>query len=164
MPIATSSRRIRSNKEPSSDIEEDKPTQQGNTDEVDEDDEDLQPRRSIKSVKREKLTKKQRQARNDEEDGDDEDEDDCIDIGNFNDQPLGNGDEVKLKGMAADWANMRKVIGQNSFPMMRDVAVSMADAADGEEGENVSPEVVMPSSVLTQGSRVSQNLTLLSKI
>lgn len=140
MPVASSSRR-RANRQPSSDnIEEDNPTQQStNLDEVDGDeDEDEQPRHTSKRVKQEKTTKKRKVELQQTEDGDGDDDDGRIDINDLHDQPLDKQDTMKLRGMAEDWSRIRKSIHQPAFNLVKDVAVAMAEVAEGDEGEKVS--------------------------
>ena len=110
-------------------------------------------------------TKKKRQEQlHQEEDPDVGDDDgDRIDIDNFTNQPLGKGDEAKLKGMASDWANMKKLISTSSFPMIKDVAISMADVAEGDEGEMVSTATVMSSLILTLGVKGLTELDIIMK-
>jgi len=149
MPTATSSRRkTNTRRQISSDIEEDNPTQNRAREDVDDDDE--HPRES-KSVKKEKKpANKRKQERESQPDrGEDDDEDDSrIDVDNFHDQPLGKADLTKLNGLSMDWAAMGKKIRQN-WNVVGDVAVSMADVAEGDEGEKVTNSRRCPRLIYT---------------
>ncbi|KAJ7696060.1 hypothetical protein B0H17DRAFT_1008113 [Mycena rosella] len=139
MPVATSSRRRKTARQASSDIEEDQPTQKGRAqdDEVDEDDEDdAPPTRPVKkekaAVKKEKGTAKSQPRREDPED-DEEDEDDRIDIDNFADQALTKADGAKIVGFCKDWNSIEETMHQPS-PIISRVASAMAEVA-GEEAQ-----------------------------
>ncbi|KAJ7935533.1 hypothetical protein B0H13DRAFT_2246735 [Mycena leptocephala] len=133
MPVATS-RRKKTARQASSDIEEDQATQgaRARRDEVDDEDEDAPPRQ----VKKEKAVKKEKgkaQARQEDPDDDDDDEDDRIDISNFAAQPLAKSDCAKILGLAKDWDSVEKVMHQPS-PIIEGLASAMAEV-DGEEAQ-----------------------------
>jgi hypothetical protein len=135
MPVATS-RRKKTARQASSDIEEDQATQgaRARRDEVDDEDEDAPPRQ----VKKEKAVKKEKgkaQARQEDPDDDDDDEDDRIDISNFAAQPLAKSDCAKILGLAKDWDSVEKVMHQPS-PIIEGLASAMAEV-DGEEAQEV---------------------------
>lgn len=134
MPVATSRRR-KTARQASSDIEEDQPTQGGNVrDDVDDADDDA-PQRKVKkekaAVKKEKGTARPQEDPEEDED----DDDDRIDIDNFADQPLTKADCSKLAGFSKDWAGVEVVMHQPS-PIIARVAASMAEVA-GEEAQEV---------------------------
>ncbi|KAJ7134449.1 hypothetical protein C8R44DRAFT_977037 [Mycena epipterygia] len=135
MPVATSSRRRKTARQASSDIEEDQPTQRGHAqDEVDED-EDAPPRRVKKekaAVKKEKGTAKS-QSRNEDPEDEEDDEDDRIDIENFAAQPLTKADGAKIVGLSKDWESIEQAMHQPS-PIISRVASAMAEVA-GEEAQ-----------------------------
>ncbi|KAJ7459749.1 hypothetical protein FB451DRAFT_1271421, partial [Mycena latifolia] len=135
MPVATSRRR-KSARQVSSDIEEDQPTQGRRTqDEVDDEDDDAPARRVKKekaAVKKEKGTGKS-QSRQDEPEEDEEDDDDRIDIDNFADQPLTKADCNKILGLSKDWNSIEAAMHQPS-PIIAQVASAMAEVA-GEEAQ-----------------------------
>jgi hypothetical protein len=142
MPAASYSRRkTNSRRQISSDIEEDNPTQhtQDNLDDHDDD----EPRRVSKSVKKEKKPNiKQRQEpqghpNHDDQDDEDDEDDSRINVDDFHNQPLGKRDLPKLAGMSSDWSQMAKKIRQN-WNVVGDVAISMADVAEEDEGEKAS--------------------------
>jgi hypothetical protein len=146
MPAATLSRRKNSSRrQDSSDIEEDRPTQPGANEQVDDDDED-QPRRRTNGVKKEKKPGNSSRAAQpmgpnnnenfDEEDDEEDDDDGKVDIANFQDQPISRADLKKISGLSEDWDQMQKFIRQN-WKVIGDAAVSMAEAAEGDEGEEV---------------------------
>ncbi|KAJ7601027.1 zinc-finger of the MIZ type in Nse subunit-domain-containing protein [Mycena floridula] len=110
------------------------------------------------SVKKEKKSKKSRKAtvqvasNDDDDEGnpapDDDEEDDIIDMENFGDHPLSKADLQKLQGLATDWEQMAKKI-EMSLGGPGDVAISMADLADGDqvqkgliELENIVKELI----------------------
>ncbi|KAF9527555.1 zinc-finger of the MIZ type in Nse subunit-domain-containing protein [Crepidotus variabilis] len=123
----------RKGRQNSDEIEDARPTQDGNMEEVSDD--DHQPRRA----KIEKKGKgKQRAVEPEEDDGDgdgeidmeDSDDEDRIDVANFPDQPLLKDSQLsKLKGISDDWDSMRKMIGQRS-DIYKDVAAAMAEAGE----------------------------------
>ncbi|KAJ7505425.1 hypothetical protein B0H11DRAFT_1796168 [Mycena galericulata] len=131
MPVATSRRR-KTARQASSDIEEDQPTQGGNVrDDVDEDEDDA-PQRRVKKEKKPGVKKEKEAATQDPEDEED-DEEDRIDIDNFADQPLVKADCQKLSGFSKDWTSVEVVMHQPSDIIAR-VAASMAEVA-GEEAQ-----------------------------
>ncbi|TFK73570.1 hypothetical protein BDN72DRAFT_868984 [Pluteus cervinus] len=124
MPVASSSRRksgIRRRLD--SDIEEDEPTQP-------------QTNGREGGKKSRKLTKgrSRDQPDMDNEGGGDEDDDEVIDVDNFENQPLSRSDLTKIKGFSSDWNHMAQKIRQ-SWPVVSEVAVGMADSAEGQELE-----------------------------
>lgn len=155
MPAASKSRKKRTRRAPSSDIEEENDPSQQRADDVDNDDdsgEDAQPVRKTVSVKKEK---KSRINRADSEapvagpsnaNNQYDDDDNRIDIENFHDQPLDKKEGAKLHGIAQDWEMIRKQIHQSSFRLVKDVAISLADVMEGDEAAEVgaaSPGVLL---------------------
>ncbi|KAJ6508918.1 hypothetical protein C8R45DRAFT_1208504 [Mycena sanguinolenta] len=145
MPVATSSRRRKSARQASSDIEEDQPTQGTRVaarDDVDDDEEDA-PRRSKKDkvqVKKEVVKKEKGKARQEEEDDDDDDdEDDRIDIANFADQPLTKADGPKIHGLCKDWQSVEGVMHQPAS-VISAVAAAIAEV-DGDEAQESLAEL-----------------------
>ncbi|KAJ6512173.1 hypothetical protein C8R47DRAFT_1034185 [Mycena vitilis] len=134
MPVATSRRR-KTARQASSDIEEDQATQAPRArDDVDDDEDDAPPRNVKKEkagVKKEKGKARATQQGPGEEDG--EDEDDRIDIENFADQPLTKADCGKLNGLVKDWENVEAVMHQPSS-VIAGVGAAMAEVA-GEEAK-----------------------------
>jgi len=75
--------------------------------------------------------------------GDDEDDDEGrIDIENFSDQPLEKIDAPKLQGIGRDWITMEQRVRQH-WKVVGDVAVSIADAAEGEDAEKVGTQILL---------------------
>ncbi|RDB17908.1 E3 SUMO-protein ligase nse2 [Hypsizygus marmoreus] len=143
MPVSTFSRRKSSRRQMSSDIEEDRPSQSRADEQVEEADEGPSRRRTngVKKEKKPNISRRQERAPEvngnrdeDDEDDDDDDEDGRIDIANFRDQPLAKTDVVKLQGIARDWNQMEITTRQN-WRVVGDVAVAIADAAEGEDAE-----------------------------
>jgi len=136
MPATSSSRRKPTRRQNSSDVEEDS-TQLNGTSEGDNNG----PHSSKRAVKKEKVTTGKRRAVADPgppKDGgaDDDDDDDRIDVENFQDQPLQKADLQKLKGIANDW-NLIDEVARNSWKVIGDVGVSMAEASQEDEVEEV---------------------------
>lgn len=130
MPAASSTRirRGRQNRELSTDaIEEGGSSRNATQDEVMEDDE--APRRKTKGKGR---AERDQTIAIDEEN---EEEDPLEDI---SDQPLGKGQLQRLLGLGADWDMIRTRIHHTSFGLVKDVASSLSEFADGEQGEKVS--------------------------
>ncbi|KAJ7175756.1 hypothetical protein C8R46DRAFT_989868 [Mycena filopes] len=132
MPVATSRRR-KSARQASSDIEEDHATQAPPArDEVDDDDEDAPQRTRVKkektTVKKEKGKAKAPKAEPEEDESDD---DDRIDVENFADQPLTKADCGKIQGLVKDWESVEQLMHQPS-PIITNAATAMAEVA-GEE-------------------------------
>lgn len=170
MPVATSSRRI-PRRQNSSDIEEDRPSQPRENDQVDEDeDEDEQPRRRANGVKKEKKlgnssrrgAPPQHKDENADGEADLDDEDDKIDIDNFQDQPIAKADVKKLMGIAQDWNVLEKTIRLH-WEVVKDTGVAMADAAEGDDAEEVGHTPFCLESHLIL-HRTSRNWMLSSKI
>lgn len=135
MPVASSSRSSRRQKRaPSSDIEEDRPSQALQAQEDVEMDEDEVPRRSKKSQKKEK---KRNQQDSDGEDVPEEAEEDAP-IPELGDQPLDKNQAPKVHGMSADWALLRDKVHSTGYGFIREVAASVAEFTEGEKGEKVS--------------------------
>ncbi|KIK69615.1 hypothetical protein GYMLUDRAFT_254920 [Collybiopsis luxurians FD-317 M1] len=142
MPVASSSRRrTKSRVQADSDIE-DGPTQRIAQEDVDED-VDQEPRRVVKKEKRAANSKGKSRASEaqaqqhkeaDDDDDDEDDEDDRIDVANFADQPLDKSNLVSMRGLAKDWDAMKQAV-HRSNAMVADVAVALADALDGEDGQ-----------------------------
>ena len=138
MPAASSSRRKPTRRQNSSDIEEDSTQPNGNASE----DDNNGPHSSNRAVKKEK-GKRRAVATDpgppkDGGDDDDDDDDDRIDVEDFQDQPLQKADLQKLKGIANDW-NLIDEVARNSWKVIGDVGVSMAEASqDDDEAEEVS--------------------------
>ncbi|KAK0201648.1 zinc-finger of the MIZ type in Nse subunit-domain-containing protein [Desarmillaria ectypa] len=107
------SSRRRTRAQDSSDIEEGT-TQVPYRDDVDMDDEDEQPRRRTKSKteKKPQVNGKQHTGRQEAREPD-TDEEDPIDVENFADQPLGEGDLQKLNGLSKDWTLMTAKIQEH---------------------------------------------------
>ena len=140
MPTATFSRRHASRRQASSDIEEDRSTQQKGREMVDDEDsdEDEQPRRRVNRVKKKATSSRQvaRTQRDENKDGDNEEDNDRIDVDNFHDQPLGRVDLPKLLGLSKEWQQMEKQV-QQIWNVIVDVAASVADAAEGADADAV---------------------------
>lgn len=146
------SSRRRTRAQESSDIEEGT-TQAPSREDVEMDDEDEQPRRRTKSKTEKKEKKPQvngkqrigpQQAR--EPDTDDEDP---IDVENFADQPLGEGDLQKLNGLSKDWTLMTAKIQEHCGAIDR-VAEAMLEHGKKEVAEKVR---AFPSASLSSLSR-----------
>ncbi|KAI0354964.1 hypothetical protein OH77DRAFT_375203 [Trametes cingulata] len=141
MPVASSSRIKRQRRAPSSDIEEDGPSQAPQPQEdVDMDDEqEQQPRRSKKGVKKEK---KKRAAEKDS-DGEDivEEEEEDIPIPELGDHPLDKEQAAKLHGFATDWSIMRTKVHMPGYGFICEVAASIAEFTEGEKGEKALTQV-----------------------
>ncbi|KAJ7212225.1 hypothetical protein GGX14DRAFT_361863 [Mycena pura] len=138
MPVATSSRRRKTIRQASSDIEEDQGTQRGRArEDVDDDDEedDTSARRVKPGKAAAKKTKANGIARAHQEDTDpdDDDEDDRIDVETFADQPLSRADCPKIHGLSQDWANLEEIMHQPSA-IINGAAAAMAEVA-GEEAQ-----------------------------
>ncbi|KAF9468565.1 hypothetical protein BDZ94DRAFT_1208718 [Collybia nuda] len=147
MPTAISSRRKHSSRRRnSSDIEEDRPSQPRNEEVDEQDGSDDQPRRRTNGVRKEKRPQQGGQARrkledyDGEMDKDEKDDDDKIDITNFQDQPIAKVDMKKLLGLAQDWNQMEKLVRQN-WKIIGDAATSMAEAVEGDDGEEALEEL-----------------------
>lgn len=135
MPVTTSSRR--SKRPVVSDIEDDQPSQP-RADEVEEEGGTRSRRRPATDMKKEKKASasRQQQRSTEADEDDDGDDDGRIDVANFSDQPLGKADVTKLQGIARDWNHMEKQVRQN-WRVVGDVAVSLAEAAEGDDAEKV---------------------------
>ena len=147
MPVATSSRRIlTSRRQDSFDIENTRPTLNGDEDVVSEDDE---PRHKI-PVKLEKKTNgkakgKQKAVPDDDDEDvgsnygadDDDDDEDRIVVDNFPDHPLQYSDLLKLKGISKDWESMHRQTW-DKWDSIKDVAAAIAEARDGDPNQEVA--------------------------
>lgn len=120
MPVAGPSRRISRRNEPSQDDIENSNSQPRAQDPVEEDDEDdVRPRKS--KVKKEKT-----------------DLQDCESIlESLGNPPLDSSSLAKLNGIANDWAALRNGPHRNAFDLIVDVAPSLAEFAEGDEGKKV---------------------------
>ncbi|EDR13809.1 uncharacterized protein LACBIDRAFT_323012 [Laccaria bicolor S238N-H82] len=137
MPAASSSRRKPPRRQNSSDIEEDSTQPNGNASESD----DNGPHSSKRAVKKEKVSAGKRRAvtadtgpSKDGGDDDEDEDDDRIDVENFQDQPLQKSDLQKLKGISNDW-NLIDEVARNSWKVIGDVGVSLAEASQDDEAE-----------------------------
>ncbi|KAI0335903.1 hypothetical protein GY45DRAFT_1267375 [Cubamyces sp. BRFM 1775] len=139
MPVAGSSRAPkRHRRAPSSDIEEDGPSQapqQQQQEDVEMDDEE-QPRRSKKSSKKEK---KRAEQDSDAEDVDEVEED--IPLPEVKDYPVDKNQATKLRGMAQDWAMLREKVHLPGYNFIREVAASVAEFTEGEKGEKAMTQI-----------------------
>ncbi|KAG7443100.1 uncharacterized protein BT62DRAFT_1035462 [Guyanagaster necrorhizus] len=143
LPTTMSSRRRSARAQESSDIEEGA-TQTPSREDVDMDDEDEQPRRRTKSKTDKKEKRPQvngeqhttpREARQP-----DTDDEDPIDVENFADQPLGEGDLQKLNGLSRDWMLMTAKI-QEHCGAIDDVAVAVLDHGGKEVADKNLEEI-----------------------
>ncbi|KAH9936319.1 uncharacterized protein B0H18DRAFT_973327 [Fomitopsis serialis] len=140
MPVAGPSRRRR--RDPSSDgIEEAAPTQR--TDDVVNDDEEAPPRRGMKAVKAEKQKAKEKQKAAQQEAAGDGDEDDAdVDpLANFGDQPLDKAQAQKIHGYSQDWDMIRKTRHVQFYGLVKDVATTFAEFAEGDKGEKMMTQM-----------------------
>ncbi|KAJ7095970.1 hypothetical protein B0H15DRAFT_946513 [Mycena belliarum] len=161
MPVATS-RRKKSARQASSDIEEDQPTQgKQPLDDVDDDEEDAPSRR----VKKEKpgVKREKGKARKEDLEEDEEDEDDRIDIANFADQPLTKADCGKIQGLVKDWDGIEEVMHQPS-PIIARVASAMAEVAGEEAQEGLTELDRVMKSLLDTQALMTGHSTVLSDI
>lgn len=132
MPIATFSRRKSSKRQNSSDIEDERHHESP-------EEEHPQSRRDVvNGAKQQKKASTSKKQQAEAEDALDEDEDDegRIDIENFRDQPLGRAEMQKLQGIGRDWLAMEREV-RLSWRVVGDVAVSVADASEGDDAEQV---------------------------
>ena len=120
MPVSTFSRR-KSRRQDSSDIEDEAPSNKATG--GDRDGQQAR-RRAVHAT-----------GGGDDDENEDNDEG-RIDIENFRDQPLGKIDAPKLQGIGKDWITMEQRVRQH-WKVVGDVAVSIADAAEGEDAEKV---------------------------
>ncbi|KAI0670785.1 hypothetical protein C8Q78DRAFT_1031904 [Trametes maxima] len=135
MPVASSSRRNR--RAPSSEIEEDGPSQARQPQEdVEMDDEgEHQTRRSKKSSKK---------KRGKEQDSDGEDvavDQEDIPVPELKDYPLDKNQMTRLHGVSSDWALMRDKVHLHGYGFIREVASSVAEFTEGEKGEKALTEI-----------------------
>ncbi|EPQ54656.1 hypothetical protein GLOTRDRAFT_130007 [Gloeophyllum trabeum ATCC 11539] len=128
MPAAGTSRR-RSRREP---VEEPVAEDQGADAQEDIEEEERPARRSSKVVKKE--VKSARIKVDESDDEKDEQVEGRIDVTNFKDQPLDVKEGTKLGGLASDWATMAKTLNSSAFNALKELAPSMAEAVDGDEG------------------------------
>ncbi|KAJ7784682.1 hypothetical protein B0H16DRAFT_1402744 [Mycena metata] len=140
MPVATSRRR-KSARQASSDIEEDQATQAVPVrDDVDEDEDDAPQRTRVKKEKKTTVKKEKGKAKataKEEPEDEEDDDDDRIDAENFADQPLTKADCAKINGLAADWLSVEELMHQPS-PIITNAATAMADVAGEEAQEGVA--------------------------
>ncbi|KAI0632124.1 hypothetical protein C8Q77DRAFT_902243 [Trametes polyzona] len=139
MPVASSSRTSRKHRRaPSSDIEEEGPSQpQQPHDDVEMDDEDEQPRRSRKSVKKEK---KRAQKDSDGEDIPEEEEED-LPVPILGNQPLDRSQAAKVHAIAGDWAIIRDKVHRVGYGYITEVATSIAEFTEGEKAQKALTQV-----------------------
>ena len=139
MPVASSSRITRRHRRaPSSDIEEDGPSQARATgmnareeDDVEMDDEEeVRPRRSKKGKK-----KRTQQDDSDAEGVEEEHED--LPAPKIDNQPVSKAQAKKLQGFIEDWVSMRDSVHKPGYRFVREVAASVAEVAEGEKGDKV---------------------------
>ncbi|KAL1950256.1 hypothetical protein VTO73DRAFT_5380 [Trametes versicolor] len=140
MPAASSSRLSRrQQRAPSSDIEEDGPSQAPVPQEdVDMDEEqEEQPRRSKKGVKKEKKRKQQ------DSDGEEvvEEEEEDVPIPELGDHPLDKNQAPRIHGMSTDWGILRDKVHQVGYGFTREIAASVAEFTEGEKGEKALGQI-----------------------
>ncbi|KAI0648053.1 hypothetical protein C8Q79DRAFT_1109892 [Trametes meyenii] len=134
MPVASSSRRTR--RAPTSDIEDDGPSQaQQPQEDVEMDEEEDQPRRRKKSSKK-------KRAKEQDSDGEDVtvDQED-IPVPELKDYPLDKNQMTRLHGVSSDWALMRDKVHLPGYGFIREVASSVAEFTEGEKGEKALTEI-----------------------
>ncbi|RDX53325.1 hypothetical protein OH76DRAFT_1399223 [Lentinus brumalis] len=131
MPVASSSRASkRHRRAPSSDIEEDGPSQarpRQEEEDVEMDEEEQQPRRSKKD--------KKRQANQDDSDAEPNVDDEDVPVPEIKDQPLDRVTGQKVHGLAGDWAVLRDKVHSQSYNFVREVGAAVAEFTEGEKGE-----------------------------
>ncbi|KAI5122435.1 hypothetical protein M0805_008748 [Coniferiporia weirii] len=59
----------------------------------------------------------------------------AIDIENFQDQPLSKADSSKVTAIASDWQTILRNVQGTAFKVAAEVAVAMAEAGEGKDGE-----------------------------
>ncbi|KAI0071700.1 hypothetical protein K474DRAFT_1693360 [Panus rudis PR-1116 ss-1] len=135
MAQATTSRRLARGRNATLDAIEDAgssqvPTQdsvqEGSGSEAEEND-DANPRpsgRAALKVKKEKGVKKESRVETPEEI-----------LARIGDQPIDKGQTTRIAGIASDWAQIRVNIHANSYSLIKDVAGSLAEFAEGEQGQ-----------------------------
>ena len=144
--MAVTARRSRGNlrREPSEAIEEDEPSQAAPADSDDEI--EAPPPTSVPKSSRGKKGKQKMSGGNDVE----------IDhnmLDELGDPPIDRTSAGKLNGMADDWKKMRETIHSNSYALVRDVAATMAEFNDNNEGEGVRSvdlRKLLPTDLTTQ--------------
>ena len=134
MPVASSSRSSkRHRRAPSSDIEEDGPSQarpRQEEEDVEMDEEEQQPRRHKKD-------KKKKRANQDDSDAEVHVDDEDIPVPEIKDQPLDRVLGQKVHGLAGDWALLRDRVHSQSYNFIREVGAAVAEFTEGEKGEKV---------------------------
>ncbi|RPD62427.1 hypothetical protein L226DRAFT_611006 [Lentinus tigrinus ALCF2SS1-7] len=132
MPVASSSRTgKRHRRAPSSDIEEDGPSQarpRREEEDVEMDEEEQQPRRSKKD-------KKKKKAHQDDSDAEDNVDDEDIPVPDIKDQPLDRVLGQKVHGLSGDWGVLREKAHAQSYTFIREVGAAVAEFTEGEKGE-----------------------------
>ncbi|KAI0761939.1 hypothetical protein BD413DRAFT_720575 [Trametes elegans] len=139
MPVASSSRLSKGRRRaPSSDIEDDGPSQAPQPqDDVEMDDEPEQPRKAKKSVKKEK--KRKQQDDSDAEVPEEVEED--IAMPELKDHPLDKNQAAKLRGMSTDWAVVRDRVHKPGYTFVQEVAASLAEFMEGEKAEKAMTQI-----------------------
>ena len=105
--------------------------------EVEEEEEDAQPQpaKGAKKTRQGAVPEEEaEEAEEAEEDGDDDP------LANFVDQPVDKQQASRISGLAQDWAQAKKNIHLPSYGPAKEIATSLAEFADGEKGDKVSPQ------------------------
>lgn len=100
------------------------------------DEEEEQPRRGAKAVKVEKNKVKRKVSENGNADEDDDADIDPLE--ELGDQPLDKAQAQKIHGYAQDWDMIRKSRHVHFYGVVKDVATSLAEFAEGDKAEKVS--------------------------
>ena len=108
------------------------PTQR--TDDV-VDDDDEQPRRGARAVKAEKTKAKRKVQKSGHVDEDDDAEVDLL--AELGDQPLDKAQAQKVHGYSQDWDMIRKTRHVHFYGIVKDVATTFAEFAEGDKAEKV---------------------------
>lgn len=138
MAVSGSRRALR--REPSSDgIEEEEPSQAAPVDEVQDiadshDEDEIEAPRPTRPSKAKKEKKKKSKA-----DGDDEQAggiglDLEAKLAEMKNHPVDKGQAKRIGGFSDDWQKLRVTIHGNSYALLRDVASTVAEFAEGERG------------------------------
>lgn len=99
------------------------------------DEEEEQPRRGAKAVKAEKIKVKRKVSENGNVD---EDENEDIDpLEDLGDQPLDKAQAQKIHGYSQDWDMIRKSRHVHFYALVKDVATTLAEFAEGDKAEKV---------------------------
>lgn len=145
--------RVSRRREPSEDaIEDEGPSQAANLDDMQDiaefdDEEHVKPSRATKSSKGAKKEKKPGKARGGDASADNMEIDTQL-LQDLGDQPIDRTQAAKVSGMSEDWARMRSTIHSNSYTLIRDVAATVAEFTDEDQGSNVSTAVLCPVAVV----------------